>query len=700
MRHGMARAVAALLVAGGAWFALAGPVWAAPGQIGYDGCLAGMPGQGCGDLPGGLIAGANTVAVSPDGSSVYVASSPPDVVAHFVAGGPDGRIAYDDCLASGPFQTCLDLPFAPLDGAYGVAVSPDGRSVYVASNSGSVAHFFVTGPDGKLAYDGCHANSAAQGCSDLLGAPLGGASDVAVSPDGSSVYVAASAGNRIEHFLRSSPQGGLAYDGCLEGQPFCIPSPATPLNRPHGVAVSPDGRSVYVAVTDGDSIAHFVAGSPHGKLVYDGCLANDATQGCVDLPGAPLDGAWGVAVSPDGRSVYVASADSASLAHFVANGPDGRLTFDACLADTAAPNCADLPGRPLDEARSVAVSPDGRSVYVASSASGSIAHFFRDPDGQIAYDGCLANDDVDGCADLPGAPIDGAYGVAVSPNGRSVYVVSDGSGSVAHFFRSLGDGPPPGAVTTPGTRSPRGADRLRRPDAGNAQARRQTDSRPRSTPDRGQQRKRLHDQRPALRQDRKAHRHQAHAAPDHAQDQDLPRRRHAQDHRQAETAQGARPAAQTRRQAHAAPGRQAARPRRQRPDRHQDPLAAAQAQAGAASRVGARAALAYARRRRDGECARPWRVRTGIGSAASGFSALPARPRERWPSALAARSRRRDGRASPTATVSCGRSISDAFSTCRRSRRRAPKWRRRCASWASQADCWTPPIGCRRARRR
>jgi DNA-binding beta-propeller fold protein YncE len=450
-RNAVRAALATLLMVGAAWLAPAGQAVAAPGQLGYDGCLASMPGQGCGDLPAGLITGANTLAVSPDGRSVYVASSPPDVIAHFVAPGADGQIAYDDCMASRPFQTCLDLPLAPLDGAYGVAVSPDGGSVYVASASGSLAHFFVSGPDGKLAYDRCHADTAAQGCIDLLGTPLGGASEVAVGPDGSSVYVAGTLSQRLAHFLRNDPQGGLAYDGCLEGQPFCLPTPPTPLNRPHRVAVSPDGRSVYVAVTDSAAIAHFIAAGPHGQLVYAGCLADDAAQGCVDLPGTPLTGAWGVAVSPDGRSVYVAAAGSDSLARFVANAPEGRLTYAGCLANTAAPNCTDLPGAPLDEARSVAVSPDGRSVYVASSASGSIAHFFRDPEGQIAYDGCLANDDVDGCANLPGAPIAGAYGVAVSPNNRSVYVVSADSGSLAHFVRALGDAPPPGSVTTPGT---------------------------------------------------------------------------------------------------------------------------------------------------------------------------------------------------------------------------------------------------------
>ncbi|MEX2105605.1 MAG: hypothetical protein WD810_01785 [Solirubrobacterales bacterium] len=43
--------------------------------------------------------------------------------------------------------------------------------------------------------------------------------------------------------------------------------------------------------------------------------------------------------------------------------------------------------------------------------------------------------------DAPGAPLGGAFGVAVSPDGRSVYVASEGSDSIAHFLRELA--PPP-----------------------------------------------------------------------------------------------------------------------------------------------------------------------------------------------------------------------------------------------------------------
>jgi hypothetical protein len=67
----------------------------------------------------------------------------------------------------------------------------------------------------------------------------------------------------------------------------------------------------------------------------------------------------------------------------------------------------------------------------------------------------LASTPAPGCIDLPGNPLETAAAVAVSPDGRSVYVTSGSSRPIAHFFRTLGDAPPPGSVTTPGSRAGR-----------------------------------------------------------------------------------------------------------------------------------------------------------------------------------------------------------------------------------------------------
>ena len=97
-----------------------------------------------------------------------------------------------------------------------------------------------------------------------------------------------------------------------------------------------------------------------------GCVSETGAGPCAD--GHGLDGPYGVAVSPDGKSVYVASCDSDAVARLNRNTTTGAITQPAgtagCVSETGAGPCAD--GHGLDVPHSVAVSPDGKSVYVAS----------------------------------------------------------------------------------------------------------------------------------------------------------------------------------------------------------------------------------------------------------------------------------------------------------------------------------------------
>ncbi len=99
--------------------------------------------------------------------------------------------------------------------------------------------------------------------------------------------------------------------------------------------------------------------------------------------GRELDGAIGVAVSPDSRNVYVASSVDAAVAVFdIDPGTAGWSRRRARTGASASParslSCED--GRALLQARAVAVSPDGRNVYVASFQSDAVLVFDRDPD--------------------------------------------------------------------------------------------------------------------------------------------------------------------------------------------------------------------------------------------------------------------------------------------------------------------------------
>lgn len=433
-----ARASIVALLAGTfvALFAL--PAYA-QGQIFFNGCLGSDAAKGCFDLPNRPLDGAAGTAVSPDGKSVYVVSSFAQSIT-VLNRNSAGQIFFNGCAASDAGQGCVDLPGRPLDGATGVAVSPDNRSVYVANTTGLLTVFSRNVNTGLLGFVGCFGNTNNQGCIDLPFAPLSGARSTTVSADGKSVYVASDVSNSVAHFFRGT-DGRLSYDGCLadDASQGCRDLPFAPLSGASGVAVSRDNKSVYVASRVSNSVSHFFRNSGGGgQIAFDGCLANDASQNCGDLPFAPLSGATGVAVSPDNGSVYVASQSSSSLAHFFRNSAGGgQIFYDGCLANDASQNCGDLPFAPLSGANSVTVSPDSASVYVTSSASASVGHFFRSVSGgQIFYDGCLAATGAQGCFAVGGSPFEGAAGVAVSQDGTSVYIASRVSHSLTHLQRA------------------------------------------------------------------------------------------------------------------------------------------------------------------------------------------------------------------------------------------------------------------------
>ncbi|HSF01434.1 MAG TPA: hypothetical protein VLA62_00395, partial [Solirubrobacterales bacterium] len=112
------------------------------------------------------------------------------------------------------------------------------------------------------------------------------------------------------------------------------------------------------------------------------------TAGCISQTGAgpcagghALDGSRGVAVSADGKSVYVASFNSDAVARLHRNTTTGAITQPAgtagCVSLTGAGPCAD--GHGLDGTQEVALSPDGKSVYVTSYLSNAVARFNRAP---------------------------------------------------------------------------------------------------------------------------------------------------------------------------------------------------------------------------------------------------------------------------------------------------------------------------------
>ncbi len=340
---------------------------------------------------------------------------------------------------------------APFLGSHAIAVSPDGRNVYVASSrSNAVAIFTRSGPNGKLTQrsgpDGCIALYAADGCAPAVG--IGAPNSVAVSPDGRNVYATALAGNAVVVLQRDPATGALTQ---LPGGAGCIANAATTgcttgrgLDGPDVVAISPDGASVYVGAFAGSGLAVFSRDASTGALTQPadatGCIVNTPIAGCTT--GIGLGNPEGVTVSPDGANVYVAAPGSNAVDTFVRNSSGGALTQSGtgCIASTAISGCT--VGNEIAGANAVAVSPDDSDVYVTSLISNTVTAFTRSSTGQLSQltgtSACVINVLAVGCS--LARQLKAPEGLTVSPDGATVYAAAFTSGALDVFDRNAGSG--------------------------------------------------------------------------------------------------------------------------------------------------------------------------------------------------------------------------------------------------------------------
>jgi len=130
----------------------------------------------------------------------------------------------------------------------------------------------------------------------------------------------------------------------------------------HAVAVSPDGAHVYATGQADDALVVFRRDTRSGKLT----LVDVQSEGADGVKG--LYGALALALSPDGDQVYATGSLGNSVAVFQRDHGTGVLSFLG----------AEDPGtgvRTLAFARAVAVSPDGRNVYVGGASSNAVTTF-------------------------------------------------------------------------------------------------------------------------------------------------------------------------------------------------------------------------------------------------------------------------------------------------------------------------------------
>lgn len=341
-------------------------------------------------------------------------------------------------------------------GADAVAVSPDGRNVYVAARgpdhllsvgSEGVATFARSARTGRLRQLGCITNDGTDGdpasdgvCRD--GDALGASNALIVTPDGRNVYVA-SATSGLALFARDADTGELTQIGCIrdfvtEGR--CADGTAMP--RTTALASSPDGRHIYVTSRISRSVAIFER-ALDGGLTQVGCVSENGTDGaCAD--GTALEAPTAVAVSPRGGSVYVTSGKPGGSVVTFRRDPDtGLLTQTGCIVQDAGASAICTDGRGLEDASGVAVAPDGGHVYVTAIDSAAVTTFDRDgASGALTQTGCL----LDGDGGLEerrcggGRNLSYASAVAVTGDGGRVYVSSAGASAMQWYSRDRESG--------------------------------------------------------------------------------------------------------------------------------------------------------------------------------------------------------------------------------------------------------------------
>jgi len=426
-----------------------------PGQ---SGCVSQTGEEGCAKAR--ALEGVYTVAVTTDGRTAYATSFDSDAIAIFARNPRTGELRQKQgeagCISLSDREGCA--VGRALDGARGIARSPDGRNVYVASpESNAIAVFARDQRTGALRQlpgkGGCVSPGGEGGCESGRGLEF--VSAITTSADGRNVYAAADVSNALTVFRRNPRTGALTQ---LPGQAGCISESGQEecalgrgLDQAFFVSKTRDGRNVYAASFHSDSIAVFTRNPRTGALSQlpgaAGCVSRDGSGGACEK-GKALDDVQVFVPTPDGRSGYgiapaatSAEEGAGGISIFDRNPKTGALHQKAGTAGCVS---FDGSGGSCEQARAVhqpsaaTISPDGRSLYVGSFGSNAVAIFTRNPKTggltqAAAAAGCISQDGLDGCR--KGRALDGVITLSLSPDGKNLYTASIGSGAIAILDR-------------------------------------------------------------------------------------------------------------------------------------------------------------------------------------------------------------------------------------------------------------------------
>jgi outer membrane protein assembly factor BamB len=334
--------------------------------------------------------GAASVAVSPDGGTVFVTGTSAGATTSDYA-----TVAYNAATGARLWAHRYNGPANGYDTAQSVVASPGGSMVFVTGTSDA-----STGVDyATVAYN------AVTGAQSWVRRYTGEAdmnASVAVSPDGSTVFVT---GTRVWQ-TTGEDYATVAYNAATGVQRWAA--------RYHnGTGKSPDMAQSVAVSANGSKV--FVTGASGNAQGY-ATVAYDAATG-AQLWAARYNYGFGlrVAVSPAGGTVFVtgSSADQ-QYATVAYNAVTGAQLWTARYT-----------GPSYNSPSSMAVSPDGSTVYVTGFSQGGVTD---DDYATVAYDAVTGAQLWVQRWSGHGSYADFAESVAVSPDGGTVFVTGFSQG--------------------------------------------------------------------------------------------------------------------------------------------------------------------------------------------------------------------------------------------------------------------------------
>jgi 6-phosphogluconolactonase (cycloisomerase 2 family) len=276
-----------------------------------------------------LIANAESMALTPDGEHLYVVRPDNDALSVFVRDDSSGGLTFLQTLSDSENLATVDF----------ITFSPDGELAYVATDLG-VSVFTRDPASGALTFLTKLADGA-------LGRPT------AIAAAGESVYVAG--------------EGDLVRTYHVTGTELTQIDLDLHVSSPSILALSPDGENLYVARKADNAISIFARDPATGTLTP----VEEVINGVKGVHG--LDGISSLVVTDD--YVFATGEKDDSLVAFKRDH-EGKLSFTQRFKNRSGGV------QRLENPNSLAISPDGKWIYVGSSGDEPVA-------GGVAWFGIL-----------------------------------------------------------------------------------------------------------------------------------------------------------------------------------------------------------------------------------------------------------------------------------------------------------------------